>query len=62
MVTLVATSLMVDGDDTINGGEGHDDLTGGAGNDTFVFSPLDGVGDDKIVDFRGADNNEDDSD
>ena len=48
----------MDGDDTINGGEGHDDLTGGAGNDTFVFSPLDGVGDDKIVDFRGADNNE----
>ena len=42
--------------DRIVGGAGHDDLTGGGGSDTFVFGPLDGVGDDKIVDFEtGAD-------
>ena len=37
--------------DKIVGGAGHDDLTGGTGADTFVFSPADGTGDDKIVDF-----------
>ena len=55
-----------EGADTIVGGAGHDVLTGGvagsagtpgtlgtpdAVEDIFVFSPLDGVGDDKIVDF-----------
>ena len=29
---------------------------GGLGNDKFVFSPADGVYDDRIVDFRNGDN------
>ena len=44
------------GDDRIIGGTGADILVGGLGNDTFVFSPDDGVYDDKIVDFNNGDN------
>ena len=43
------------GDDTINGGAGDDQLIGtGGGNDTFVFSPDDGDGDDVITGFGAS--------
>lgn len=44
------------GNDRLIGGTGADTLVGGLGNDTFVFSPDDGVSDDKIVDFGNGHN------
>ncbi len=44
------------GNDRLIGGLGADIIVGGLGNDTFVFSPDDGVYDDRIVDFRNGDN------
>ncbi len=44
------------GNDRLTGGSGADTLVGGLGNDTFVFSPEDGVYDDRIVDFSNGDN------
>ncbi|MFA7275248.1 MAG: type I secretion C-terminal target domain-containing protein [Pseudobdellovibrionaceae bacterium] len=40
------------GDDILYGGSGADNLWGDSGNDEFVFTPADGSGADKILDFE----------
>ncbi len=44
------------GNDRLIGGRGADTLVGGLGNDIFIFSPDDGVYDDKIIDFSNGNN------
>lgn len=52
-ITIPATILGSDGNDTLTGGGGDDQLSGGSGNDTYIFDADTSLGSDTVTDTTG---------